>query len=198
MSRHQVKVLLKLPILSTFALAIILLAACGPSQGSGSAPPAATVARATATVPPLPAPTSVIVLRLGGFGEYTHVAPFQMTAQDTARVSQLYHAVSVLPLSTRVSCPRDQGVGYELSFLNGNTLVLQVVMDDACQLVKISSTSGPACRQWTPAFTAEIATTLGVSATTLEPPNGLLNTAKPNGPLAQPVPTPPVLTPKSC
>ena len=189
---------------SVLVLVVMLLVACGSPVSSGNAHPTATPARITATATPPSAPTSVIVVRLGGIGQETHVAPFQMTTQDSARVTQLYQATYALSRYSRgaFGCAQDQGVGYELSFLHGDTLVLQAVMDDACKSVLLSSGPGLPCpdltRDWTPAFTAQIAAALAVPTATIEPPNGLYNTAGPNDPLAQGAPTPPVIVPKHC
>ena len=200
MNKHQTTTLpcwalSRLAVFSAILLTAILLAACGATPAASGTP--STI---TATASPLSAPTSVIVLRLGGFGEQTRVAPFQMTTHDTARVMQLYQAVYALPPypPDRISCALDQGVGYELSFMHGETLVLQVVMDDACRLILISSPPAPLCRDWIPAFTAQITATVGTSVTTIDPPSGLYHTAGPNGPFAQGAPTPPVFTHKRC
>lgn len=181
--------LLRVALSSAFVLAIVLLAACGVSPAAAGMPPTAPVIRATAT---LPAPTSLTVLRYSP--QDNRVPPFQQTTQDTAKVQQLYHMLDTLPYETPgISCPLyAYGMGYELSFMAGNTLVLQVMLQ-TCYGVSASNSSD--CRQWTPALTAQVAATLGVPASTLETQN-VINTARPGGPFAQPAPTPPLL--KTC
>ncbi|HEY7343379.1 MAG TPA: hypothetical protein VH591_21085 [Ktedonobacterales bacterium] len=171
-------------------MATTLLSACGVSSVGT---PIATKVRDTATATPLPLPTSLIVLRYSP--EDNRVAPFQQTSQDATKIQQLYHALNALPFKVSgISCPQyAQGLGYELSFMDGNTLVLQVMLQ-TCYGVSISTSSD--CRQWTPDLTAQIAETLGVPASMLGPAEKLLNTAGPNGPFAQPAPTPPIL--KTC
>ncbi|HEU4783725.1 MAG TPA: hypothetical protein VFS83_10325 [Ktedonobacterales bacterium] len=201
MRRKQVttrsrRTLLRVALSSAIALAMLLLAACGSSARTQ---PAATVVHATATATPLPAPTSLIVVRLSGFVEQNRVAPFQMTAQDTAKVLHLYQAARALPpAAPRISCALSRAIGYELSFMHENTVVLQVLLIFGCPTAEVSGL--PGCRAWPPDFTAQIAATLGVPVTTLQPPppNGLVNTAGPNGPFAQPLPTEPVLVSEKC
>jgi hypothetical protein len=184
----------RLALFGALAWAIILLAACGGLPAASGAAPTPTGARATAT--PLP-PTSVTVLRFGGSSDETHVAPFQMTAQDATSVQHLYEAVHALPHDPhRIGCPNNLGIGYELSFMRGDTLVLEVLLTGGCPTAKLLNSSN--CRAWTPAFTAQIAATLGVAETTLEPPNGLVNTASPNGPFAPFGPIPSVPLPIHC
>jgi hypothetical protein len=177
--------LLRVALPSAFALAMLLLAACGSSARTQ---PTATVVHATATATPLP-PTSLTVLRYSP--QDNRVPPFQQSTQDAAKVQQLYHMLDTLPdKAPSISCPLyAYGMGYELSFMDGNTLVLQVMLQ-TCYGVSISNAKG--CRQWTPALTAQIAATLGVPASTLETQN-VINTTGPGGPFAQPAPTPPIL-----
>ena len=181
------------------ALAIALLAACGSSLVGSGAQPTVTAIRATATATPPPPPTSVTVVRLSGFVEQNRVAPFQMTSLDIPKVQQLYQTARTLPRAIpRFSCPADSATGYEVSFMYGTTIVLQVLMIGNCHMLEVSGL--PGCRDWPPSFTTQVADTLGVPVTTLYPstPNGLLNTAGPNGPFAQPFPTEPVLISERC
>ena len=188
MRRHRASVLPRLAMFITLMLAIISLAACGVTSNGAHAGPATTTAHATAT--PLPVPTLLTVLRYSP--EDNRVALFQQTSQDVAKVQQLYRALDTLPYKAPgIGCPLyAEGFGYELSFMQGNTLVLQVMLQ-TCYGVSISNS--PGCRQWTPALTEQIAATLGVPVSTLGPTDKLLNTAGPNGPFAQPAPTPPIL-----
>lgn len=189
-------VLLQVALSSAFALALFLLAAC---SSSARTQPTATIVHATATATPLPAPTSLIVVRLSGFVEQNRVAPFQMTAQDTAKVLQLYQAARTLPpVPPRISCALSRAIGYELSFMHDNTVVLQVLLIFGCPTAEVSGL--PGCRAWPPDFTAQIASTLGVPMTTLQPPppNDLVNTASPSGPFAQAAPTEPILISAKC
>lgn len=176
----------RLTLASALALAIVLLASCGVSPAASQTPPTSTVIQATAT--PLP-PTSVTVLRYSP--QDNRVPPFQQSTQDAAKVQQLYQMLDTLPdKAPSISCPLyAYGMGYELSFMSDNTLVLQVMLQ-TCYGVSISNMKG--CRQWTPALTAQVAATLGVPASTLETQN-VINTAAPGGPFAQPAPTPPIL-----
>lgn len=183
--------------MSLLALTMVVgvLSSCGTSiQHAGTLvkTPAAT---ATATV--LPKPTSLTVLRFGGVYD-SHVAPFQMSTQDITKVQQLYDAtVAQPPYSYRGAwCPADMGIGYELTFTSGDTVVRQVLLTGGCPTEKLSNPQG--CRDWTPALTAQVAATVGVPVTTLEPAYGLRNTAGPNGPFAPGGPTPPVVVPQSC
>lgn len=182
----------RLAVFGILVLAIVLLAACGVSPAASQTPPTATVIQATAT--PLP-PTSVTVLRFGGPADQNRVAPFTKTAQDAANVQRLYNAVFALPPNQprAVGCPIDLFIGYELSFMHGNTLVLEVLMTGGCPIVKLVGLSG--CHTWTSDFTEQIAATLGV---TLQPRYTSLNTAGPNGPFAPAVPTPFVPLPVRC
>lgn len=200
MSKYQATMrfrlaLLRLVIWSALAIATILLAACDSSSTDRGIQPAATVVPATAT--PLPPPTSLIVLRFSGYPEQNRVAPFQMTSQDASKVQQLYQTARALPPSQfNPGCPQDVDIGYELSFMHGSTIVLQVMLRGGCPVAELSGVHG--CRMWTPDFTAQIAATLGIPVTTLEPPNGLVNTAGPTGPFAQGLPTPPILVAGLC
>ena len=201
MSKHPVAVrsryMLRLAICSTLALAVILLTACSVSPTHSVTAPTATGARATVTATPLPLPTSVIVLRFSGYPEQNRVAPFKMTSQDVAKVMRLYQAARALPLNQfNPGCPQDVDIGYELSFMYGNAIVLQVMLRGGCPVAELSGVHG--CREWTPDFTAQIAATLGIPVTTLEPPNGLVNTADSTGPFAQGLPTPPILVAGVC
>jgi hypothetical protein len=179
-----------LAILTALVLALVLLAACGASPNGTKAEPTATIVRANATATSLPLPTSLTVLRYSP--QDNRVGPFQQTSQDAAKVQELYRALDTLPYKVpAIGCPLyAEGFGYELSFMQGNTLVLQVMLQ-TCYGVSISNS--PDCRQWAPALTEQIAATLGVPVSALGPTDKLLNTAGPNGPFAQPAPTPPIL-----
>ena len=191
---HQPSLLSRMVALSALMLAIVLLTACGAASTTSGAPTAPPI-RATAT--PLP-PTSVTVLRFGGQVEVTHVAPFQRTSQDASNVLRLYQATYALPppATQGAWCPIDLFIGYELSFKRGATVVLDVLLTGGCHIAKLINL--PGCRAWPHDFTAQIAATLGVPVTTLEPPYGLLNTAGPNGPFAQPGPSTSVRLPLRC
>lgn len=182
----------RLAVFSALVLALVLLAACGVSPVATGTPTTGTVIQATAT--PLP-PTSVTVLRFGGQANQNRVAPFMKTAQDAASVQRLYNAAFALPPNQprAVGCPIDLFIGYELSFMHGDTLVLEVLMTGGCPIVKLVGLSG--CHTWTSDFTAQIAATLGV---TLPPLYTSLNTAGPKGPFAPAVPTPFVPLPVRC
>jgi len=186
LQRSQMNKVPRLAVFSALALAIVLLAACGVSPAATRTPPTSTVIQATATPP---SPTSLTVLRYSP--QDNQVPPFRQTTQDAAKVQQLYQLLDTLPhKEPTISCPLyGYGMGYELSFMAGNTLVLQVMLQ-TCYGVSISNVKG--CRQWTPALTSQIASTLGVPASTLEVAN-VIDTAGPGGPFAQPVPTPPIL-----
>lgn len=187
----QIKALPRLAVFCTLMLSITILAACGVAPTSGGTPPAATAIRATAT--PLP-PTSVTIVRFST--KDNRVPPFQQTTQDAAKVQQLYRSLDTLPYKVPgISCPLyAYGMGYELSFMHDSTLVLQVVLQ-TCYGVSVSNSAD--CRQWTPALKTQIAATFDVPASTLETKT-LINAAGPNGPFAQPAPTPPVLVPARC
>lgn len=195
-SRHPP---LRLTAYSALASVIVLLAACALPSTGNTALPTATVVRVPATATPPPPPTSVIVVRLSGFVAQTRVAPFQMTSHDVPKVQQLYQTARALPANhSAFGCTQSQAIGYELSFMHGATLVAQVLMINGCRLLEVSGL--PGCRDWPPSFTTQVAATLGVPVTTLYPatPDGLLNTAGPNGPFAQAVPTEPVLVSEKC
>lgn len=189
MRRHLVASLSPLAIFVALMLAIISLAACGVSSSDIHAAPTTATAHASTTATPLPLPTSLTVLRYSP--EDNRAAPFQQTTSDTAKIQQLYHTLDALPYKApSSSCPLyAYGTGYELSFMQGDTLVLQVMLQ-TCYGVSISNSKS--CRQWTPALTSQLAATFGVPSSALEPKN-VINTAGPNGPFAQPAPTPPIL-----
>ncbi|HEX5441338.1 MAG TPA: hypothetical protein VFW76_10665, partial [Ktedonobacterales bacterium] len=114
-------------------------------------------------------------------------------------VLRLYDTARLLPRKYGgPSCPEDRAVGYELSFMHGTTVVLQVLMIGNCHMLEVSGL--PGCRDWPPTFTAQVADTLGVPVTTLypPPPGGLFNSAGTNGPFAQAFPTEPVLVSEKC
>lgn len=180
----------RLAIEIALVLAFVLLAACKASPNGTKTEPTSTTERATATATLLPVPTSLTVLHYSP--QDNRVGPFQQTSQDAAKVRQLYRALDTLPYKAPgIGCPLyAEGFGYELTFMQGNTLVLQVMLQTC---YGVSTSNSPGCRQWTPALTAQIAATLGVPVSTLGPTDKLLNTAGPNGPFAQPAPTPPIL-----
>lgn len=179
---------------SCLIIVVTLMTACGASTHRAAQAATTPIATATSSVPP--PPTALAVLRFGGVAN-SNVAPFQMSTQDAAKVQQLYkEALNSPPYPNYAGCPVELGIGYELSFTSGSTLVQQVMLTGGCPAVKLSNPAG--CRAWTPTLTQQIADTLGVPATTIEPPNGLRDTAGPNGPFAPGEPTPPILTPKYC
>ncbi len=184
----------RLPFGSGLALAGILLTACGVSTATNSK---STTAHVTSTSTPSLPPTSVTVLRFGGLSSQNHVAPFQRTVQDAASVQRLYNAVYALPSPpTNVTCPQDRVIGYQLSFMRGNMLVLQVLLSGGCPVAALSNP--PDCRRWTHALDTQLAATLEVPESTLVPLSNLFNTAGPTGPFAPYGPTPPVLTNFHC
>lgn len=194
MGRKQTNTLPRRAVFSMLALAMVLLAACGASPAASGTQPATVTIRATTTLLP---PTSVTVLRFGGPSDQNRVAPFVKTLRDTGRVQRLYNAVYALPpQSTNVTCPSDRFIGYELSFMRGNTGVLQVILGGGCSYAAISNP--PDCRRWTDAFVTQLAATLEVPETTLVPLSGLINTAGASGPFAPSGPTSPILTPPHC
>jgi hypothetical protein len=196
--RRSKRALSRTVVVCNVVLAILVLAACGVSPSTSGVSPTATVARTTASeTPPLP-PTSITVLRFSQYPQQNRVAPFVKTSEDTASVQRLYHAVFALPPppSPPPWCPQDVGVGYQLSFIHNNTVVLQVVLSGSCSYAAISNP--PECRNWTRAFIAQVAATLRVPDATLEPLDSLLNTAGPSGPFAPISPTPPILTNRIC
>ena len=195
MGQLHTNTLPRLAVYGVLTLAITLLTACGASPATKGSQPTATVSRATETPQP---PTSVIVMRFGGESNENHVAPFQRAVQDSASTQRLYRAVYAQPPYTyaAVGCLQDRFIGYELSFMRGETLVLEVLLSGGCPIIKIVGV--PGCRVWTSDFTSQIADALGISAATLEPPDGLVNTASANGPFAPLGPTPSVSMPIRC
>lgn len=187
----------RLAVFGILVLAIVLLAACGAAPATNGAPLTATSTTIRATTTPLP-PTSVTIVRFSTTDR--QVAPFQRTTQDATKIHQLYRMLDTLPYkspSGGSGCLLvTERMGYELSFMHDNTLVLQVVLQGGCPGVHLSSSSD--CRQWTLALTTQIAATFDVSTSTVAPLEGLINTTGPNGPFAQPAPTPPVLVPMHC
>ena len=194
---HAIHTPLRLTILSALAITVAMGLLSTWSFPSASQHP--TVTRATATATVLPLPTSIIVVRLSGFVQQNRVAPFHITSEDAAKVTQLYNIARALPRTyAGPGCPEDRAIGYEVTLMHGATVILQVLMICHCHMLEVSGL--PGCRDWPPSFTTQVADTLGVLVTTLYPatPDGLLNTAGPNGPFAQAVPTEPVLVSEKC
>lgn len=115
-------------------LLVVLVSGCG---GSTSQP----VKSAVTSVPAAAQITTVHIVRTSDNAS-SHLAPFNYTGHDAAKVQALYTTLLGLPAYTPngKACPTDSGVQYQFTFSNGgSTTSLQAIADPSgCQVVVIN------------------------------------------------------------
>lgn len=140
-------------------LAVLLLAGCGTlsrtdETGSDSIP------LGTTATPALPKELHVVRPAINGYPS------LDRTIHNTEAVQRLYraaHALSVPPPGI-VNCPKDIGMIYDLTFLQGATPLQQITLQAAgCQFLRLNQQAS-GVRSTTDAFRSLFLKTVGISS----------------------------------
>ena len=129
-------------------LLFFLLAGCGSASASGRVHSS---------------PTALRVVRVSNNPYGSHIVPFNQTITDTTGVQRLYTAIQQLPDARGTyNCPKDIGLVYHLSFLQGTTSMQQMDLQaSGCQFLRISKTD---TRITNASFLSLFTTTIGIAS----------------------------------